>query len=70
MMTDSSAEARKVDRKTAQALWDSSVLPTGLRKKRIDEPEEEESETSLTESYVVEHSAWFIRFFYDFLFVF
>ncbi|KZW00324.1 ARM repeat-containing protein [Exidia glandulosa HHB12029] len=27
-------EARKVDRKTAMAMWDSNVLPTGVRRKR------------------------------------
>lgn len=42
MMTDASAEARKVDKKTAQALWDSSVLPTGLRKKKLDGHEDDE----------------------------
>ncbi|KAH8119395.1 transcription factor [Phellopilus nigrolimitatus] len=42
MVTDSSAEARKVDKRTAQALWDSAVLPTGLRKKKYDESDEDE----------------------------
>lgn len=34
MATDSSNESRKVDKKTAMALWDSAVLPPGARKKR------------------------------------
>ena len=34
MVTDSSNESRKVDKKTAMALWDSAVLPPGARKKR------------------------------------
>lgn len=37
MVTDSSAESRKVDKKTAQALWESAVLPSGTRKKRGDD---------------------------------
>jgi regulator of nonsense transcripts 2 len=41
MVTDSSAESRKVDKKTASVLWDSAVLPPGFRKKRADEHEEE-----------------------------
>jgi regulator of nonsense transcripts 2 len=41
MVTDTSAESRKVDKKTALALWDSAVLPPGVRKKRADEREEE-----------------------------
>lgn len=41
MVTDSSAESRKVDRRTAQALWESAVLPPGTRKKRVDEDDEE-----------------------------
>ncbi|CAA7259114.1 unnamed protein product [Cyclocybe aegerita] len=39
MVTDTSAESRKVDKKTALALWDSAVLPPTVRKKRIDEDE-------------------------------
>ena len=41
MVTESSAEARKVDKRTAQALWDSAVLPTGVRKKKQDDSEDE-----------------------------
>jgi regulator of nonsense transcripts 2 len=39
MVTDSSTESRKVDKKTALALWDSAVLPSGARKKRADDSE-------------------------------
>lgn len=42
MVTDTSNESRKVDKKTAMALWDSSVLPPTVRKKRADEGDEEE----------------------------
>lgn len=41
MVTDISAESRKVDKKTALALWDSTVLPPNIRKKRVDEPDED-----------------------------
>ncbi|THU82420.1 ARM repeat-containing protein [Dendrothele bispora CBS 962.96] len=34
LVTDTSTESRKVDKKTAMALWDSSVLPPGMRRKR------------------------------------
>lgn len=38
MVTESSAESRKVDKRTAQALWDTSVLmPSTLRKKVAEE---------------------------------
>jgi len=37
MVTDTSAESRKVDKKTALALWDSATLPPVVRKKRADE---------------------------------
>ncbi|KAJ7217953.1 transcription factor [Mycena pura] len=43
MVTDSAAESRKVDKKTALALWDSAVLPQGTRKKRLDEGDDESS---------------------------
>jgi len=32
-VTDTSAESRKVDRRTAQTLWESAVLPPGMRKR-------------------------------------
>ncbi|KAJ7446157.1 ARM repeat-containing protein [Mycena galericulata] len=41
MVTDSSAESRKVDKKTALALWDAAVLPPGTRKKKPDEVDDE-----------------------------
>ncbi|KAJ7703097.1 armadillo-type protein [Mycena rosella] len=41
MVTDTSAESRKVDKKTALALWDAAVLPPGARKKRPDEADDE-----------------------------
>jgi len=41
MVADSSAESRKVDKKTALAMWDSAVLPPTARKKRMDENDEE-----------------------------
>ncbi|TFK20775.1 transcription factor [Coprinopsis marcescibilis] len=47
MFTDTSAESRKVDQKTARALWDSAVLPPAVRKKRTDE-ETDASETGTT----------------------
>jgi regulator of nonsense transcripts 2 len=37
MVTDTSAESRKVDKKTALALWDSAVIPPTGRKKRVGE---------------------------------
>ncbi|KAE9411364.1 ARM repeat-containing protein [Gymnopus androsaceus JB14] len=42
MVTDTSTESRKVDKKTAMALWDSSVLPPSVRKKRPEEGDEDE----------------------------
>lgn len=35
MQIEASAESRKVDRRTAQALWENAVLPPNLRKKRV-----------------------------------
>jgi len=52
MVTDSSAESRKVDKKTALALWESAVLPPGARKKRTDE-NEEECDTAGTNGHVM-----------------
>ncbi|TFK73988.1 ARM repeat-containing protein [Pluteus cervinus] len=40
LVTDTSAESRKVDKKTALALWDSAVLPPNIRKKKYDEEAE------------------------------
>lgn len=42
LVTDTSAESRKVDKKTALALWDSAVLPPTIRKKRAEDKEDEE----------------------------
>jgi regulator of nonsense transcripts 2 len=36
MITDTSAEARKVDKKTAMAMWDNAVLPPAGRKRRTE----------------------------------
>lgn len=44
MVTDSSLESRKVDKKTALALWDSSVLP--VRKRREDPDEASDIDSS------------------------
>jgi len=41
LVTDTSAESRKVDRRTAQTLWESAVLPPGMRKRH----EEDEGST-------------------------
>jgi regulator of nonsense transcripts 2 len=35
-VTDTSAESRKVDRRTAQTLWESAVLPPGMRRRYED----------------------------------
>lgn len=40
MVTDTSAESRKVDKKTALALWDSAVIPPTTRKKRAEDDRE------------------------------
>ena len=39
MVTDT-ADARKVDKKTALALWDQTVPPPAVRKKRGDDSED------------------------------
>ena len=41
MVTDTSTESRKVDKKTALALWESAVLPPTVRKKRVDEKDDD-----------------------------
>jgi regulator of nonsense transcripts 2 len=38
-MVSDTGESRKVDKRTALALWDTSALPGGIRKKRPDEAE-------------------------------
>jgi hypothetical protein len=49
MMTDTSIESRRMDRKTALALWESATLPTGIKKKRVGDFEED-GDTSAEES--------------------
>lgn len=49
MVTDASAETRKVDKKTAHSLWDAAVVPPAARKKRGGE-EVDEDETLSPES--------------------
>ena len=44
LVTESSSESRKVDKKTALALWETSIPPPGIRKKKIEETEDEEPE--------------------------
>lgn len=46
MVTDTSAESRKVDKKTALALWESTVPPPVLRKKRNDDTEDDADATA------------------------
>ena len=53
MMTDTSAESRRVDRKTALALWESAALPTGLKKKRVDGFEEDVDTSASAEEPVM-----------------
>lgn len=40
LVTESSAESRKVDKRTALAMWDSTVMPPAIRKKRSDSIDE------------------------------
>ncbi|KIJ40979.1 hypothetical protein M422DRAFT_209705 [Sphaerobolus stellatus SS14] len=48
MVSDSSGESRKVDKRTALALWDTSTaLPAGLGKKRLDDTGELQSEEGI-----------------------
>lgn len=53
MMTDTSTESRRVDRKTALALWDSAALPTGLKKKRADDFDEDGDTAASTDEPVM-----------------
>jgi len=44
LVTDTSAESRKVDKKTALALWDSAILPPASRKRRgVDDGDEDQT---------------------------
>lgn len=49
MVSDSSTESRKVDKKTALALWDSTVLHPGARKRRVDDNEVDGDHPSVAE---------------------
>lgn len=51
MVTDTSAESRKVDKKTALALWESTLPPPVIRKKR-NEDVDEDGDTSAGGSIV------------------
>lgn len=53
MVTDTSAESRKVDKKTALALWDSAVIPPTARKKRPDEEQTEPADETVTNFVVL-----------------
>lgn len=53
MMIDTSAESRRVGRKAALALWESATLPTGFKKKRIDDSEEDGETSTSTEEPVM-----------------
>ncbi|KAF5316873.1 hypothetical protein D9611_003979 [Ephemerocybe angulata] len=53
MVTDTSAESRKVDKKTALALWDSAVIPPTSRKKRPDGSEEINGDDGMTNFVVL-----------------
>ncbi|KAK1225711.1 mRNA decay protein [Marasmius sp. AFHP31] len=46
LVTDTSNESRKVDKKTALALWDSAILPPAARKKRQEEADDDERANS------------------------
>lgn len=50
MVTDASSESRKVDKKTALALWDQAVVPPTLRKKRVDGSKEEDETIETTDT--------------------
>lgn len=53
MMTGTSAESRRVDRKTALALWESTALPASIKKKRADGFDEEGDASTSTEKPVM-----------------
>lgn len=50
MVTDASAESRKVDKRTAQVLWDTTILTTGSRKKKVELSDEEDGDSGDTAS--------------------
>ena len=41
MVTDASTESRKVDKRTAQVLWDTTTLTTGSRRKKRETSDDE-----------------------------
>lgn len=53
MMIDTSTESRRVDRKTALALWDSTALPAGIKKKRADDFDEDGDTAASSEEPVM-----------------
>lgn len=53
MVTDTSTESRKVDKKTALALWDSAVIPPAIRKKRVDDSEPRDADDGMTNFVVL-----------------
>ena len=53
MMTDTSAEPRRMDRRTALALRESAALPSGLKKKRVDALGEDGGPSASTEEPVM-----------------
>jgi len=53
MVTDTSADSRKVDKKTALALWDSAVIPPTIRKKRADDSDGASEDDGMTKFMVL-----------------
>jgi regulator of nonsense transcripts 2 len=47
MVTDASTESRKVDKRTAQVLWDTTTL-AGLRKKKVETSDSEDGSGDAT----------------------
>jgi regulator of nonsense transcripts 2 len=41
MVTDASSESRKVDKKTALALWDQAIVPPGYKKKLAEDDQQQ-----------------------------
>ena len=50
MVTEAPGEAKKVDRRTAQALWDTSALPANIRKKKGDDSDDDDNISDATAS--------------------
>lgn len=53
MMTGTSAESRRVDRKTALARWETTALPTSIKKKRAGDLDEDNDTSASTEEPVM-----------------